>query len=156
MDAIQISGYSDPEVEKKLAEIEARWQVQLSNKPGIILFGCRRSAGLAWEEARSLKLLANSRVELISLPCAGKIDPDHLLKALAIGAEGVLVLACPEENCRSFHGNIYARERIAEARHYLEEAGVDPDRLRFRPISSNRVWYLREEIADFFKRLADL
>ncbi len=48
-----------------------------------------------------------------------------------MGAEGVLVLACPEENCRSIHGNTYARERIREARNYIEEAGINPEQNPF-------------------------
>jgi len=143
MDAIQITGYSDPEVENRLAEIGARWGNQSADKTKIILFGCQRSAGVAWEE------MAQGEVEFIGLPCAGKIDPDHLLKALSLGAEGVLILACPEENCRSLHGNTYARERMAEASRYLEEAGMEPDRIRFRNLSSNMVWYLQEVINQF-------
>ena len=85
----------------------------------------------------------------IGLPCAGKLDTDVLLKALALGADGVLVLACPEENCRSNHGNSYARDRLAEARNYLEEAGIDGRRLRFENISSNRVYLLNEVLQDF-------
>jgi coenzyme F420-reducing hydrogenase delta subunit len=156
MDAIQIAGYSDPEVENRLADISALWGKEAVGDPKFIVFGCRRSAGVAWEEAHSLKLIADSQVELIGLPCAGKIDPDHLLKALSIGAEGVLVLACPEENCRSRHGNTYARERIAEAQDYLEEAGLDRRRLRFENISSNRVYLLNEVIQDFIQRIKGL
>jgi coenzyme F420-reducing hydrogenase delta subunit/NAD-dependent dihydropyrimidine dehydrogenase PreA subunit len=153
MDAIQIAGYSDPEVENRLADINALWEKGAAGDPKVIVFGCRRSAGVAWEEANSSKLIADSQTEFIGLPCAGKIDPDHLLKALSIGADGVLVLACPEENCRSLHGNTYARERIAEAQDYLEEAGLDRRRLRFETVSSNRVFLLNEVIQDFTSKL---
>lgn len=92
----------------------------------------------------------------IGLPCAGKLDTDVLLKALALGADGVLVLACPEENCRSNHGNTYARDRLAEALNYLEEAGLDRRRLRFEHISSNRVYFLNEVLQDFIQRINGL
>jgi coenzyme F420-reducing hydrogenase delta subunit len=84
------------------------------------------------------------------------MDPDFLLKALSLGADGVLVLACPEENCRSRHGNTYARERIAEAQDYLEEAGIDPQRVRFETLSSNRVWVLKDVLTDFRKQIGGL
>jgi coenzyme F420-reducing hydrogenase delta subunit len=155
MDAIQISGYSDPEVDKRLAEIGDRWGDQSPDLTRIILFGCQRSAGRAWEEAQGAGFEAQGEVKFIGLPCAGKIDPDHLLKALSTGAAGVLVLACPEENCRSLHGNTYARERMAEAKHYLEEAGINPDRIRFGNLSSNMGWYLKEVVNDFSKQLTD-
>ena len=87
------------------------------------------------------------------MPCAGKVDPDYLLGALTMGAEGVMVLACPEENCRSIHGNTYARERIREARNYIEEAGINPGRIRFEQLSSNMRWYLEEIIEKFVGEL---
>lgn len=156
MDAIQIAGYSDAEVEQALLEISGRWEKTAAAEPRIIVFGCRRSAGVAWEEARGAGRGAqgeNGSVEFIGLPCAGKLDPDYLLKALSRGADGVLVLACPEENCRSNHGNTYARDRLAEALDYLEEAGLDRRRLRFEHISSNRVYFLNEVIQDFIQKI---
>jgi coenzyme F420-reducing hydrogenase delta subunit/Fe-S-cluster-containing hydrogenase component 2 len=168
MDAIQIEGFSDAEAENRLAEIGARWERKSEGKSKILVFGCERSAGVAWEEmTRSLRREAQGEesekpesekwdpegLEFIGLPCAGKLDPDFLLKALSLGADGVLVLACPEENCRSLHGNTYARRRLAEARDYLEEAGIDGRRLRFETISSNRVFFLNEVIQNFIQSL---
>jgi quinone-modifying oxidoreductase, subunit QmoB len=171
MDAIQIAGYSDPEVEQRLGEITGKWEKEPPDEPRIVIFGCRRSAGVAWEEmtqdARRRaqgeiteetagRTWEQGSVAFIGLPCAGKVDPDLLLKALALGAEGVLVLACPEENCRSLHGNTYARRRMEEARDYLEDAGIDGRRLRFEPISSNRVFLLDEILQDFIQSINGL
>ena len=168
MDAIQIAGYSDSEVEQRLLEISGQWEEGRAGEPRILVFGCRRSAGMAWEEAQGAGRRAQGEkrnptsfrdhgsVEFIGLPCAGKLDPDFLLKALSLGADGVLVLACPEENCRSNHGNTYARDRLAEASDYLEEAGLDRRRLRFEHISSNRVFLLNEIIQNFRRNLEGL
>ena len=138
-------------------EISGHWEKTAAGEPRIIVFGCRRSAGMAWEEARGAERRAqgekNGSVEFIGLPCAGKLDTDVLLKALSLGADGVLVLACPEENCRSNYGNTYARLRLTEARDYLEEAGIDGRRLRFEHISSNRVYFLNEVLQDFIQSL---
>jgi coenzyme F420-reducing hydrogenase delta subunit/Pyruvate/2-oxoacid:ferredoxin oxidoreductase delta subunit len=156
MDAIQIAGYSDQEVEESLKALQARWEQPEFDRPRIIVFGCQRSAGVAWEEIRgSRSKIQGSKfeglddVEFISLPCAGKMDPDPILKAFSRGAEGVMVLACPEENCRSLHGNTYARERVLEIRKYMEETGVNPDRIRFENLSSNMEWFLKEIIREF-------
>jgi quinone-modifying oxidoreductase, subunit QmoB len=156
MDAIQIAGYSDKEVEARLMALQARWELLEFNRPRIVVFGCQRSAGVAWEEAKSSKLEDQSNLEFISLPCTGKMDPDHILKAFSLGADGVMVLACPEENCRSVHGNTYARERILEIRKYMDEAGVHPDRIRFENLSSNMKWYLTELIRHYTDDLTEL
>jgi coenzyme F420-reducing hydrogenase delta subunit/Pyruvate/2-oxoacid:ferredoxin oxidoreductase delta subunit len=153
MDAIQITGFSDQEVELKLAALPERWGQGESGRPKLIIFGCQRSAGVAWEEAQSAGYKVQGEVEFIALPCAGKLDPDYVLKALVLGAHGVLVLACPEENCQSLYGNTYARNRIMEAKKYIEEAGLNPDRIRFKNLSSNMVWYLKEVIGEFMDEL---
>ncbi|MCU0580548.1 MAG: hydrogenase iron-sulfur subunit, partial [Desulfobacterota bacterium] len=168
MDAIQITGYADAEVEKRLAEICAGWEKEAASGPRIVVFGCQRSAGMAWEELaqgarrevqgeikekQAVQAWGPGTVAFIGLPCAGKLDTDSLLKALAAGADGVLVLACPEENCRAQHGNTYARRRLDEARDYLQEAGLDPGRLRFDSLSSNMVHKLVETIDQFMRDL---
>jgi coenzyme F420-reducing hydrogenase delta subunit/Pyruvate/2-oxoacid:ferredoxin oxidoreductase delta subunit len=167
MDAIQIAGYADAEVDQRLAEIGVRWEKEANPGPRIVVFGCQRSAGVAWEGAQGAGRRAQGKTQektdggyrdkgsvvFIGLPCAGKLDTDTLLKALALGADGVLVLACPEENCRSQHGNTYARRRLDEARDYLREAGVDPARIRFETLSSNMVHKLLETVDQFLRDL---
>ena len=76
-----------------------------------------------------------------------------MLKALALGAHGVLAWPARKKNCQSLHGNTYARERIREAQHYVEEAGFNPDRIRFKNLSSNMVWYLKEIIGEFIDEI---
>lgn len=160
MDAIQIEGYSDTEVENRLASIGAGWERESAREPKIVIFGCQRSAGTAWEGAQSaerqaqvVKTFNEKAVAFIGLPCAGKLDTDVLLKALALGGDGVLVLACPEENCRSQRGNTYARRRLDEARNYLVEAGLDPERLRFESLSGNTIHKLVETVTQFIQDL---
>jgi coenzyme F420-reducing hydrogenase delta subunit/Pyruvate/2-oxoacid:ferredoxin oxidoreductase delta subunit len=155
MDAIQIAGFSDQEVEAKLTVLLQKWQGTESRQPRVVIFGCQRSAGVAWQEAQGSRYKVQGDVKFISLPCAGKIDPDFVLKALAMGAGGVLVLACPEENCKSLHGNTYARGRIGEVQEYVEEAGFNPARIRFEPLSSNMVWRLIEIIEQFLGELKE-
>ena len=115
----------------KLEIIRERWAGGESGQPRIVIFGCQRSAGVAWQEVKSSKFKVQSDVEFISMPCAGKVEPDYLLGALTMGAEGIMALACPEENCCSIHGNTYARERIREARNYMEEAGIQSGKNTF-------------------------
>ena len=71
------------------------------------------------------------------MPCAGKIDIDYILKAFTYGADGVLVLACHQDNCKSQEGNLHAQWRVERAREMLAEAGVDPRRLVFKTLAAN-------------------
>jgi coenzyme F420-reducing hydrogenase delta subunit len=156
MDAIQIAGYADLEVESKLTRFRQKWQEVETTQPKVVIFGCQRSAGVAWEEVQRSTFNVKGHLDFISLPCAGKLDPDYVLKVLAMGADGVVVLACPEENCKSIYGNTYAHGRFEEIRDYVEETGFDPRRIRFEYLSSNMVWKLKEIMEEWMEELGGM
>jgi quinone-modifying oxidoreductase, subunit QmoB len=153
MDAIQIAGFSDQDIGRVLEETRERWAQEERSESKIVIFGCRRSAGIAWKEIQGSGYKFSGPVEFLELPCAGKLDPDYVLQALSVGAHGVLVLACPEENCKSIHGNTYAQDRIREARHYMTEAGLEAEQLCFGTLSSNQLWKLKEILNQFCDEL---
>ncbi|HMK66160.1 MAG TPA: hydrogenase iron-sulfur subunit, partial [Thermodesulfobacteriota bacterium] len=156
MDAIQISGFSDQDIGSFLEKVRERWEQIERSDLKMVIFGCRRSAGIAWKEIQESGCQFPGLVEFLELPCAGKLDPDYVLQALSIGAHGVLVLACPEENCRSVHGNTYALDRIREAQHYITEAGLEAGQLRFETVSSNQIWKLKKTVNQFMDGLGKI
>ncbi len=73
----------------------------------------------------------------VIVPCAGTVDPIHIIKAFQGGADGVLVAGCHTGNCASIYGTVLAGERVSRASLILEEAGIDPHRLMFTTLASN-------------------
>jgi F420-non-reducing hydrogenase iron-sulfur subunit len=70
----------------------------------------------------------------IEVPCSSRVDPIHILKAFENGADGVIVIACPEDLCKMRRGSRLESKRIIYVKRLLEEAGLNPDRLMlFRP-----------------------
>jgi coenzyme F420-reducing hydrogenase delta subunit/Pyruvate/2-oxoacid:ferredoxin oxidoreductase delta subunit len=100
----------------------------------IAAFLCSRSAAHAMQAAD-----ADVRRSLVPIvvSCAGSIDLAHILAAFELGADGVLAAGCHTGNCASLYGTVLAGERIAIARHILEEAGIDRTRLLFTTLASN-------------------
>ncbi len=131
-DAIQVWNFTDDQVATQLAAFDP----QLS--PRIVAFMCRNSA---WEAYQTAVKLHHASLPLgftpIKVPCAGKVDPDYLLQTFASGADGVLVLSCPQDNCKSTHGNLYAEWGVEQVQGLLAEAGIDPGRLLFRSLAAN-------------------
>ena len=68
-------------------------------------------------------------VHEIRIPCAGKLQPEHLLKAFEAGADLVCVIACDEANCHYLEGSRRANRRIEYVRGLLEELGLGGERL---------------------------
>ena len=75
-------------------------------------------------------------VKIIRVPCTGKVDVMHLLRAIQKGADGVYAVGCLEGTCHYNEGNFRARERINHVRHLLDEIGLEGDRARMYNLSS--------------------
>ena len=91
------------------------------------IFFCQRIDPNQDASRRSLEKELGLKIKFIPLPCSGRLDVLHLLKALEAGAGKVYVVACPEGSCRYGQGNIRAKKRIAFAQERISEIGLAPD-----------------------------
>ncbi|MFH1887893.1 MAG: hydrogenase iron-sulfur subunit [Pseudomonadota bacterium] len=94
----------------------------------MILF-CRQSVDPATDLARAAGLARNCVLRMVALPCSSKVEVPHIMRVLEDGADGVLVVACPEHACRFMVGNTRAEKRINYARGLLETVGMGAERL---------------------------
>ncbi len=60
-------------------------------EPQIVAFCCHYCAYVAADLAGSLRLQYPTNLKVIRLPCTGKLDTLHVLKAFEEGADGVMV-----------------------------------------------------------------
>jgi len=77
-----------------------------------------------------------ANIKIIKVPCTGKVDVMHLLRAIQKGADGVYAVGCLEGACHYNEGNLRARERVNHVRRLLEEVGIEGDRVRMYNLSS--------------------
>ncbi len=85
-----------------------------------VVFACANSA------VPSLDSLECGRPEgfrIEELPCGGAVSVAEILRAVADGAQKVLVLTCHEGVCRSMDGNRQAAKKVARALALLAEVG---------------------------------
>ncbi len=81
-----------------------------------------------------LKLPTNFRI--VRVPCTGKVDIIHVLRAFEKGADGVYVVGCMEGDCHYNEGNFRARKRIEQAQKILDKVGVGSERVKMFNLSS--------------------
>ena len=105
--------------------------------PKIVAFCCDQSGYPAADMAGTSKLKFPKNVEIVRVPCAGRIDTIYLVKALEKGADGVLIFACHEENCQFLQGNIRIRGRLSYAHRMLEKIGLEKERIEICPLATN-------------------
>jgi len=106
-------------------------------EPTIVAFCCEQSGVPAAQMADSLQLHLPARLELVPVPCSGRIETLQLLGALESGADGVVVFACHKDNCRYLHGNLRAEGRVAYAARILAAIGLEKERLELVHLAAN-------------------
>ncbi len=106
-------------------------------EPKIIAFCCDQSGYPAADMAGTLKLDVPRNVEIVRVPCAGRIETIYLLKALEKGADGVMIFGCFEENCQFLRGNLRAKGRLSYAHRMLEKIGLEKERLEICHLATN-------------------
>lgn len=105
-------------------------------EPVIVAFCCHYCAYTAADMAGSMRLNYPTNVKIIRVPCSGKVDTIHMMKALQQGADGVMVAGCLEGDCHFKTGNTKAAKRVTFVKHLLEELGFEPERLTMVTISA--------------------
>lgn len=71
----------------------------------------------------------SDEVKTVSLPCSGKVNLLYLLKAFEKGADGVMLVTCPENKCHFLEGNLRAKKRAEAVDSMLKEIGLGTGRM---------------------------
>ncbi len=125
-------------------------------EPEIIVFACHYCAYAAADLAGSMRLQYPTNVRMIKLPCTGKLEVIHVLKALEAGADGVYAAGCLEGQCHYLEGNLWARKRMGHVKTLLEELGMDPQRVEMFNMSSAMGPLFAQTARDFTERIRRL
>lgn len=103
-----------------------------------------------------MRLQYPSSVKIVSVPCTGKVDLIHILKAFEKGADGVYVLGCLEGECRYENGNIRARKRVEKAKDIIERIGIGGERVAMYNLSSSEAPRFVEYAKEMTDRIREL
>ena len=123
-------------------------------KPKISVFHCINS----FNDADAMTERDNETVDLkfISMACSSMVKDVFLLRAFEAGADAVIVLVCPEGQCRFVEGNIRAKLRVAWVQNLLDEIGLNGKRLALHNISVKKTDDAGKAIQEMHAVLDDL
>jgi F420-non-reducing hydrogenase iron-sulfur subunit len=127
-----------------------------SFEPVIIGFTCNWCSYRAADLAGTARVKYPPNVRLIRLMCSGRLDPTFVLKALANGADGVLITGCHPGECHYIEQNYKALRRYLLLRRTLAQMGVDPGRIKLVWASAAEGVRLAGEIAKFVEEIRAL
>jgi len=114
--------------------------------PKILVFRCQ------WAVYPPLNGELNPNIRFIDLPCAGRVDAFNILEALQKGTDGVLIVACSEDDCRQDGVSARAEHLVARLKEKLGQIGL-ADRLHFCSVSPRYPGQVNEEIKQFRQKM---
>ncbi|MFQ5874437.1 MAG: hydrogenase iron-sulfur subunit, partial [Dehalococcoidia bacterium] len=153
--AITLKLYQEEEI---IAQIERLLTAAPLSNPGPTLLGfcCRYCAYADGESAEAVKAQLPPNVKVVELLCTGKLDVAYLLKAFELGADGVFVVGCPEEDCHNKSGSFRARKRVEYVKGLLDEVGLGGERLEMYNVPSDSWGKVASLAAERMERVKEL
>jgi len=124
--------------------------------PLIVAFMCQWCGYAAADNAGMSKIQYPTNIRIIRVPCSVRWSPSHILEAFSLGADGVLIVGCHEQDCHYRVGRAKANERARALKEVLKELGIDPRRLRIEGASATEGKRLAELIRGFVEEVASL
>ena len=125
-------------------------------EPKIVAFFCNWCSYAAADLAGTSRLQYPPNVHIIRLMCSGRVSETLILKALTVGADGVLVCGCHPGDCHYIKGNLSARRRVAGLKPFLKAIGISSDRLRLQWIGAPEAPKLVETVKSFTQAIKNL
>ncbi len=86
-----MSEQAETELEQQISSVEKAKETPQGWEPNILAFACHYCAFAAADLAGVMRLSYPANVKIIRLPCTGKLDENHVLRAFVRGIDGIFV-----------------------------------------------------------------
>lgn len=106
-------------------------------EPKIVGFLCKWCAYTGADLAGTSRIKYPPNIKPIRVMCSGRVDPTLVMKALALGADGVLIAGCHPGDCHYTNGNVKAMRRFKLLQKMLDQFGVERERVRLEWVSAS-------------------
>ena len=97
-----------------------------------------------------------ANINIVRVPCSGKVDVIHILRALEKGADGACVIGCLEGECHFNTGNLMAKRRVEQAQKILDTIGIGGERAKMFNLSSSEGPRFAQYATDFTALIKEL
>jgi coenzyme F420-reducing hydrogenase delta subunit/ferredoxin len=124
---------------------------QESGDSKILVLGCMWSEYCYADEDGSTK----EGVKFIRMPCSGRIEMLHVLKALSSGIDGVMISTCIDDICSLEVGNKRAIMKVVKLKEILDKLGIG-DRVKVIGVHPKYVGMFETELASFQDEIKNL
>lgn len=125
-------------------------------QPRILVFACKWCGLIGADGAGRNKVSLPSNFRIIPVECAAFVEPDAIIRALASGIDGLIVMGCHVGGCRFNNANHSAIKRLELLGDLLDATGVGRDRLMVSFGTAHEDHQFAEVIRKYFYKIAGL
>jgi Fe-S oxidoreductase/coenzyme F420-reducing hydrogenase delta subunit len=125
-------------------------------EPSIVAFCCNWCSYAGADLAGVSRIQYPTNARIIRVMCSGRVEPYFVLKALELGADGVLVAGCHIGDCHYISGNVEAEKRMAATMEVLDKLGLGKGRMRLEWISASEGQKFAATMKDFTEQIRAL
>ncbi len=124
--------------------------------PNIVAFACNWCSYAGADTAGVSRIQQSPNFRIIRTLCSGRVTPGFVLKALKLGADGVLVSGCHFGDCHYIFGNYRAVEQFDKTKALVKTLGFDEKRVRLEWVSAAEGQRWAEVINEFIEEITEL
>jgi F420-non-reducing hydrogenase iron-sulfur subunit len=125
-------------------------------EPKIVGFLCNWCSYRAADLAGTSRIKYAPNVRTLRVMCSGRVDPTFVLKALALGADGVMIAGCHPGECHYLEQNYKTMRRFALLRRTLRAMGIEDERVRLQWASAAEGTVLAAAINEMVEQIRKL
>lgn len=125
-------------------------------RPKIIVFCCNWCAYAGGDLAGISRYQIKPYFRVIRTMCSARVDPEWIMEAFRLGADGVMVAGCHPGDCHYIGGNYRTRRRIAMLRSLLGQFGLRQERLGLAWISAGEAEKFANTMNEFIDKITEL
>lgn len=125
-------------------------------EPKIVAFLCNWCSYTGADLAGTSRIKYAPNIRVIRVMCSGRVEPMFVIKAFREGADGVMICGCHPGDCHYHEGNYKCLRRFHLLQHYIEQMGIDKQRMRLDWISAsegNQFAELVDEMTETVRQL---
>lgn len=122
------------------------------SEPRVVIFACNWNAHQSLQEAGKQHLSYPAGVRPLKVDCLGQVGISTILQAFRKGADGVMLVGCPPEECHYEFGSRRAAELFEELRRLAGLLGFREEQLAFYPVRVGEGPALIEAVRAFVKQ----
>jgi len=97
-----------------------------------------------------------ANIRAVRVMCSTRVSPHIVLDIFRAGADGVLLGGCHIGDCHYISGNFYTERRVKLMKMLLQEAGVEPERLRLEWVSASEGEKFSKVVTEFTEQIRTL